>query len=888
MKRPACSLLAPVVCGALTLVNSTFAQGTAFTYQGHLAQNGSPASGSFDLAFSLYSTNSGGAPSAVSVTNYAVNITNGLFTTTIDFGSSVWNGQTNWLQIGVETNGGGGFTDLTPRQELTPAPYAIYAESASAAGIAGTLPGTSLGGTYSNSVTLNNGANKFDGTFSGQFYGDFFGGDLFGNFVGSGSDLTDVWHTTGNFGTLAGLNFLGTTDNQPLEVHVYGLRAARWEPTVNTPNISSAVNVIQGSSANNAGGGVHGAAIGGGGAFNYFGTGGGNNVLDNYDTIAGGVNNNIQTNCFEATIGGGNANSILANSYRSTISGGWDNTIGTNASQSFIGGGVFNQINADVSDQGDSVVSGGYNNVILTNAPYSAIGGGLYNRIYGDTNDYGTGVIAGGDANIINSNSWNAFIGGGQQNTIGYNSDHAYAGGGQFNNATAVLTTVGGGEYNTAAGVMATVGGGYFNRAMGSGSVIAGGGFDGSSYAGSLVQAPVSVIGGGLGNWIQTNANGSTIAGGYYNQIQSNAYQSTIGGGYANYIETNDYYSTISGGFLNQILMGAFESTIGGGFENFIRSNAYESTISGGAYNLIDTNSFFSAIGGGYFNQIQTDTSESTIAGGYNNQIQTNCGICTIGGGSQNQIQSNSSVSTIAGGYGNVIQSNSFDATIGGGNANKILTYSGFSTIGGGFANTNNGQFGIIPGGTQNVAGNLSFAAGNRAKALFSGDFVWADSQNADFTATAANQVSFRCQGGVVFSSGTNGLAQSVTWVPGSGAWSFTSDRNAKENFKPVDALQVLEKVARLPLTEWNYKGYSDRHVGPMAQDFHDAFPFNSNDKMLNSADETGVSLAAIQGLNQKLDQKEVELQNLKDQNNLLTERLNHLEAAVRELTVHK
>ena len=64
----------------------------------------------------------------------------------------------------------------------------------------------------------------------------------------------------------------------------------------------------------------------------------------------------------------------------------------------------------------------------------------------------------------------------------------------------------------------------------------------------------------------------------------------------------------------------------------------------------------------------------------------------------------------------------------------------------------------------------------------------------------------------------------------------------------------MLQKIAQLPLLEWNYKGYGDRHVGPMAQDFHAAFPFNPNDKMINSADEAGVSLAAIQGLNEKVE----------------------------------
>src|SRR5215469_6099249 len=101
-------------------------QGTAFTYQGQLQGNGSLASGTYNFQFTLYTNSSGGVAVAGPVTNSAVAVTNGLFTVTIDFGSSVWNGQTNWLQIAVQTNGASSFSSLAPRQELTPAPYAIY------------------------------------------------------------------------------------------------------------------------------------------------------------------------------------------------------------------------------------------------------------------------------------------------------------------------------------------------------------------------------------------------------------------------------------------------------------------------------------------------------------------------------------------------------------------------------------------------------------------------------------------------------------------------------------------------------------------------------------------------------------------------------------------
>jgi hypothetical protein len=133
-----------------------------------------------------------------------------------------------------------------------------------------------------------------------------------------------------------------------------------------------------------------------------------------------------------------------------------------------------------------------------------------------------------------------------------------------------------------------------------------------------------------------------------------------------------------------------------------------------------------------------------------------------------------------------------------------------------------------------------------------SGSFVWADSQDADFTSTAANQASFRSLGGVRFTSGNGGGNQTVSWQPGSASWTFSSDRNLKENLQPVNAAEVLERVSRLPLYNWNYIGYEQRHLGPMAQDFHATFPWSGDGTTLNSADLHGAALAAIQGLQQE------------------------------------
>jgi photosystem II stability/assembly factor-like uncharacterized protein len=99
------------------------------------------------------------------------------------------------------------------------------------------------------------------------------------------------------------------------------------------------------------------------------------------------------------------------------------------------------------------------------------------------------------------------------------------------------------------------------------------------------------------------------------------------------------------------------------------------------------------------------------------------------------------------------------------------------------------------------------------------------------------------------------------------GAWTNASDRTLKSGFTPVDTGAILAKVAALPLAEWSYKkeGNSVRHLGPMAQDFAAAFRLGSDDKSIATVDESGVALAAIQGLNAKLEaalrEKDVQLQ---------------------------
>lgn len=138
--------LAPMAIFVVTSEFSTArAQGTGFTYQGALNNGGAPANGFYDFEFSLYPNSAGtGAKVGSTISATDVGVTNGLFSLALDFGG-VFSGNDTWLAVSVRSNGVGSYTSLTPLQELTPTPYAIFAATAS--NVSGTLPATQISGT---------------------------------------------------------------------------------------------------------------------------------------------------------------------------------------------------------------------------------------------------------------------------------------------------------------------------------------------------------------------------------------------------------------------------------------------------------------------------------------------------------------------------------------------------------------------------------------------------------------------------------------------------------------------------------------------------------------------------------------------------------------------
>ncbi len=246
---------------------------------------------------------------------------------------------------------------------------------------------------------------------------------------------------------------------------------------------------------------------------------------------------------------------------------------------------------------------------------------------------------------------------------------------------------------------------------------------------------------------------------------------------------------------------------------------------------------------------------EAFVGGGKNNEASGS--FATVGGGYANT--SSSLNTTVAGGQNNL--ADGYGATVAGGSVNHAGGYSGAS-VGGGAHNEAMGSHATIPGGFGNVAlGDFSLAAGRGAFVNQEGSFVWADSQGSTRSASANDQFNVYAGGGTrIFSSSTG--SSGVLLAAGAGSWSAVSDRASKENVRAVDTREVLERLSRIPVSSWNYKTQEDgiRHLGPMAQDFHAAFGLGAGEATIDTIDADGVALAAIQGLNDKLAERDAGL----------------------------
>ncbi len=260
--------------------------------------------------------------------------------------------------------------------------------------------------------------------------------------------------------------------------------------------------------------------------------------------------------------------------------------------------------------------------------------------------------------------------------------------------------------------------------------------------------------------------------------------------------------------------------------------------------------------------RIEPNAVSPNLIGGYSgNTVSAGHGGGTIGGGGQ----AGSTCGSGSDPCGNQVTGDG--GTIGGGEANSVAGAAG--TVAGGERNSASGAYAAVPGGNNNTAGGAySFAAGRRAKANNQGSFVWGDSTDADITSAASNQFLARASGGVYFYTNSD-LTSGAYMGAGDGAWNTVTDRNLKENFADVDSRALLDRLARVPVTTWNYKSQDAaiRHIGPVAQDFYAAFSVGQDDTHISTLDADGVALAAIQGLYQVVQEQGTQLAALQAEN---------------------
>jgi len=438
-----------------------------------------------------------------------------------------------------------------------------------------------------------------------------------------------------------------------------------------------------------------------------------------------------------------------------------------------------------------------------------------------------------------------------------------------------------------------TVGGGFNNQA--------------GDDSGTLLDRPFAVVGGGYRN--TASGASSTVAGGSFNSASGS--DSTVGGGDFN--RASDFGSTISGGRSNQA--SNHSSTIGGGSDN--SASGFASTASGGSFNTASGDN--STVGGGIFNTASGE--RSTVGGGDSNCAGAST---SWAGGFRAKVRPGSSAGaagsgcagiagagTSGGDFGSFVWADRQSADFVSTGPNQFLIRSsggmGVGTSapqaqlhvsGIGTSSSTVGRF-DNPGGTA----NLVLAAGSTGNAIL----------RIDAGATGSSAINFQSEGSVgafitrfdggTFSLQSNGAIQlrtggnvtrfqitedggiSIRRGPGgpdadkaiqvgnsattgngahltnTGVWTNASSRAFKDGFRSVDPRAILDRLIELPIAHWHYRGQTEvRHLGPTAEDFRAAFGLGHDERYIGAVDADGVALAAIQGLNAKLDADNAEL----------------------------
>jgi hypothetical protein len=114
------------------------------------------------------------------------------------------------------------------------------------------------------------------------------------------------------------------------------------------------------------------------------------------------------------------------------------------------------------------------------------------------------------------------------------------------------------------------------------------------------------------------------------------------------------------------------------------------------------------------------------------------------------------------------------------------------------------------------------------------------------------------------------------------GVWTNASSREFKEDFETIDNEDLLEKINKMSITKWKYKGTNETHIGPMAEEFKELFDLGivGENKSISTIDASGIALSAIQALYKKNQDLEQQIEELK----MMTKKKNSLRSKFRRL----
>jgi len=914
MNRRAWYWLAAMVVAAVGVGALGADLGTAFTYQGRLLRSGVPVTATCNFSFGLWD-----APIAGDVVGASpqvapgVSVANGLFTVVIDFRDGAFGGDARWLEITVRCAQDISPSTLTPRQELTPASYALFAGGASWTGLSdvpagfadnvdhdsgGDITGVTagpglMGGGLTGGVLLEADFSEVQAIVAGQCAPgssiraiDAFGGVVCEPDDDSGGDITAVNPGAGLMGGGVAGDVLLEVDPAVVQTRVSG----GCPPGSSVRSIAGDGSVVC-ETDDDSGGDITGVAAGtglsGGAAF-------GEAILD------------VDLAVVQARVDGacppGSSIRIVADdgsvSCESDDNSGGDITSVT-AGTGLSGGAASGEAMLDVDFSAvQSRVSGAC-------PPGSSIqsvaaDGSVVCENNGSSGGDITGVVAGiglaggatsgeavldVDLLIIQARVSQACPPGSSIRTVAVDGS-----------VTCELDNDGGGDITSVSAGIGLTGGGVVGdvtldvdtsaiQARVSGSCTAGNAIRSINSVGGVLCEPIGSSGGD----ITAVSAGSGLSGGGTTgdvslSVDTGVIQARVTGTCPAGAAVRSINAT-GGAACEEFwsLAGNSGTSAGTDFLGTTDNQALELWVNNGrAFRLEPGSTSPNVVGGHSGNSVTTGTVGAVLTGGgesgNSNRVTDNFG--SVGGGRNNQAGDGAGVTadrphaTVSGGVSNTASGT--QSFVGGGTTNTASggstvvaggqsnTASGsFSAVGGGQSNSASGANSIIPGGLLNAAsGNPSFAAGRRAKAIHDGAFVWADSTNADFTSTATNQYLVRASGGVGLGTATPGHPLQVgdggTGTGGNGAhcttggvWTNGSDRNSKTDFAACDPAEVLEKVATLPIAQWRYKGEPESvyHMGPTAQDFRAAFGLGHDERFIGTIDADGVALAAIQGL---------------------------------------